>query len=457
MESAGKGNGRNLNSLDMAILWFGAAVVVTELWGGIQVTPAGLGIGVAMIVVGRLLSNLFLGLVSRMGTRTGLPTMLLTRPAFGVKGSIIPAVCNVLQLLGWTAYMLIVAAQSGVYLVGLDEGSESYSRFFFLSILLVGVLTTLWAVLGHRWWKTAQRIAVGLLLLLTVVMTWAVLREHTIGGLLAVPRPEGMSPMLLLDFVVAMGISWVPLAADYGRFATSERASFAGTYWGYFAGSAWMYIVGLIAGLAFLANSPDTPVYALDPNVVVLGTLKPLKMVFAGLLLVLISTITTTFLDIYSAAVSATAIFPKTSEKWFGVAAGVLGTILAFFIDMEQYQGFLLLIGVVFLPMFSIVAVDWLFLRKGRVDVEAVNAGAGTLYWYRGGFNPTAVIAWIAGMGISLWAQDKWWLAEVIHQVTGREVTFGAPWAIGSAIPCFILTSLIYLALNFRRLRKSQG
>ena len=448
--------GRRLNGLDIAVLWFGAAVVVTELWGGTQVTPAGLGIGILVIIAGRLLSNLFLGLVSRMGARTGLPTMLLTRPAFGVRGSIIPAVCNVLQLLGWTAYMLIVAAKSGVYLLGLEEESASYAAFYKVSILAVGLLTTLWAVLGQRWWKLAQRVAVGLLFALTLVMTWAVLREHSIAELTAIPRPEGLSPMLLLDFVVAMGISWVPLAADYGRFATSDRAATLGTYWGYFAGSAWMYIVGLIAGLAFLANSPDTPVYLLDPNVVVLGTLKPLKMVFAGLTLVLVSTVTTTFLDIYSAAVSSTALFPKGKEWTFGVAAGLIGTVLAFFIDVQQYESFLLMIGVVFLPMFSIVAMDWLLIRRGRVDAAEVQRGTESAYWYSGGFNLTAIIAWLCGMGISVMAQDKWWLTAVIKQTTGNEVSFGEPWAIGAAIPCFILTSLIYLALNYRRLVSSQ-
>ncbi len=437
LQTAGGDNtGRTkLSGFDLALLWFGAAVVIDELWAGSQVTPAGLYLGIALIVAGRLTGNLLLGLVAKMGAATGLPTMMLSRAAFGIRGSMFPAVCNIMQLIGWTAYMLIVAAKAVAILLGHDLSAG----INFWIILGLGAVTTAWAAGGAKYWKVAHRIAVALLAGLAVVMTWAIFREHSWAQLSAVPAPDGTAPMLTFDFIVAMAVSWVPLAADYGRFATSRRAAFGGTYWGYFAGSTWMYLTGLFGGFAFLAMNPGTPYYELEPNVIVLGALSHLNLVVAGLVLIVVSTITTTFLDIYSTAASSLNLWPKANERAFTVIGGLLGTALACFISMDHYTAFLVLIGIVFLPMFGVVAADWLFIKRGSVVAAEIGAKNGP-YWFTGGFNFAAIIAWVAGMAVSIWAGSPWWM----HEIFGYE---WQPWPTGAAIPSFIVSAGLYLAL----------
>lgn len=425
-----------LSWLDIAFLWFGAAVVIDELWSGAQVAPAGLIVGLVLIIAGKLTGNLLLSLVSGMGAQTGMPTMILSRASFGVRGSLIPAICNILQLIGWTAYMLVVAVEALNLLF-----SRPFSPMEGAILkLALGAVTTLWAVGGSRYWKIANRIAVVLLLGLSVVMAATVFFNYSFAELAAVTPPAGNPPMIIFDFIVAMAVSWVPLAADYGRFATSRRAAVHGAYWGYFAGSTWMYVVGLLGGFAYLAANPGAPVSELAPNAVVLGAFKAMHWVFSGIVLVVISTITTTFLDIYSTAASALNIFPKANMAMLTIIGGILGTILAFVLDMHSYVPFLLLIGVVFLPMFAIVAVDFLIVKRRAIDsAELLNADG--IYRYSGGFNTAAIISWLVGMAVSIWAEAPFWLTDLFGIKTWM------PFILGKTIPSFIVSAVLYVLL----------
>ncbi len=419
-DSQEKDTSKRLTTFDVAFLWFGAAVVVDELWSGAQVAPVGLAMGIVLIFAGRLLGNLLLSLVAGMGAQTGAPTMVLSRVSFGIRGSIIPAICNILQLIGWTAYMLVVAAEA----IALVYGRELTNGESIAVKLALGLITTAWAVGGSRYWKIAHRIAVSLLLILSVIMTYAIFRENTFESLAAVPAPDGNPPMIIFDFIVAMAISWVPLAADYGRFAVNRKAAERGTYWGYFVGSTWMYIVGLLGA----------------PNAVVLGSLNAMNLVIAGLILIVVSTITTTFLDIYSTAASALNIFPRANERMLTIVGGLLGTVLAFELEMHSYVPFLLLIGVVFLPMFAIVATDYLVIRRSRIDASDLFKPQGK-YSYHAGFNIAAIIAWLAGMAVSIWAGAPLWLTEIFG------IESWTPFLFGKTIPSFIASALLYLLL----------
>ncbi|GEM_PF-43164 len=451
-------NRRTLSGLDLALLWFGAAIVVDEIWSGAQIVSSGLFMAVLIILVGRFLSNLLLGAVSRMGQEAGQPTMVLTRLSFGNLGSYLPAVANILQLIGWTSYMLIIACRAtrelGVFIVPpevaeritpwlIQGGVESY--FDPGVMVLTGLLTTAWAMGGERFWHWAQRIAGALLFVVTLVMTYAILKSVPLGEIAQVRVEADRGLMLNFDFVVAMGISWVPLAADYGRFARSRRASFWGTHLGYFAGSVWMYVVGVLGGLAFALKNPGTPIYEFEPARLVahsleqLGGPHALKIVVVGLTLVLISTLTTTFLDIYSAAVSSLNLWPKLSERWLSFWAGMLGIVLALWFAPSLFAGyfdFLLMINSVFLPIFAVVLTDYLILRRGKL-APLGDAELSRLPRVSG----AAVIAFVVGLLISVWGQSPSWAHTLLGLPAWPE------WKTGSAIPSFIITALVYLGL----------
>src|SRR4030043_828202 len=152
---------RNLRGWDFFLLWAGAAVSLAEIWAGSLIVPLGLSLGLLANLLGHLIGNTPFALGGLIGSRWGIPTMVSVRPSFGIKGSYFAAALNVIQLIGWTAVMLIICGGA----------ADALSKFFWflnvhLWIVLSGVITTLWAIVGHRFWKYLQRISVFVLLIL---------------------------------------------------------------------------------------------------------------------------------------------------------------------------------------------------------------------------------------------------------------------------------------------------
>lgn len=421
---------RNLKGIDFFLLWAGAAVSLAEIWAGSLIVPLGLGLGLWSILLGHLIGNTPLALGGLIGSRWGIPTMVSVRPSFGIRGSYFAAFLNIVQLIGWTAVMLIVCGQAA------DEISKFYGfSNLTLWILLSGMITTLWALVGHRIWKWLQRISVGALLLLCVAMTYLVFEQYGWRMLAQVPRKSEFPFMVGMDLVIAMPISWLPLVSDYSRFSTDSKSSFWGTWIGYFVVSSWMYLVGLAASL--VTQSPD-------PSTVVMNLMVKYGWAIPALIIVLFSTFTTTFLDIYSTAISGLNITPKLGERNGVILGGILGTLTALiFPSILEYEHFLLFIGAMFCPLFGIVLVDYFLLRREVLIIEDLYKEAGG-YWFRRGVNPLALLAWSIGFIVYLGFSP-----DLMKKVLGIQATF--PWSLGSSLPSMILASLIYWSLMRRR------
>jgi NCS1 family nucleobase:cation symporter-1 len=421
---------RNLAGFDFFLLWAGAAVSLAEIWAGGLMVPLGLGLGLWAILLGHFIGNTPFALGGLIGSQWGIPTMVSVRPSFGIRGSYFAAALNVIQLIGWTAVMLIVCAGA----------ADAISKFYGFSntalwIILAGIITTLWALLGHRIWKWLQRISVAALLILCIVMTYIVFQEYGWEKLSQIPGQKDFPFMIGMDLVIAMPISWLPLVSDYSRFATDSKSSFWGTWISYFIVSSWMYLLGLAASLA--TQSPD-------PSEIVMNLMVKFGWAIPALIIVLFSTFTTTFLDIYSTAISGLNIVPKLGERKGIIIGGVLGTMTALvFPSLLNYEHFLLFIGAMFCPLFAIVLVDYFLLRKGSLDVEHLYKKERG-YWFWRGINPRAVLAWAIGFAIYLGFSPM-----LMEKVLGIKTAF--PWELGSSLPSMILAGLIYWLLKGRR------
>ena len=402
---------RNLKEWDFFLLWAGAAISLSEIWAGGLLASFGLLAGLGLILLGHLIGNAPMALGGLIGSRHGVPAIVGTRGALGNRGSILPAILNVVQLVGWTAVMLWIGGQTAA---GLAGGAGSARGW----IVALGLLTTVWALAGSRAWKTLQKVGVVLLLLLSVAMTALALQAYGWRELLAAAPARTMSGMLGLDLVIAMPISWMPLVSDYTRYAAVPGRGLRGTWWGYFLVSSWMFAAGLIVALATGSGAPET---ALMQLMGAHGLLVP------AVAIVLLSTLTTTFLDIYSNAVSAQSLFPKVGTRPLIALAGLAGTAIALFFDATKYEGFLLFIGAAFCPLFGVVLADYFVLKRGRYVAEDLYRRG--RYWYAGGVNGRAMFAWAAGFGVyRLCAQ------------TG--------FAGGSSIPSLLVAAAIYLAIS---------
>jgi NCS1 family nucleobase:cation symporter-1 len=229
---------RTLSGLDLAVLWGDLSVGLLVMVTGALLVPAlGLGRALLAIAIGSVVGCLPLALVARAGQRERVPTMVLLRPVLGERGSFLPSVLNVVQLVGWTAVefwaMGEVANVASTRAFGVDARNGW--------VVVVAVVCTSLALGGpilvvRRW---LERFGIYVLLATAAWITVEVLRVGDVGSAWRAPGAGGLPFWVAVDLVIVMPVSWLPLAADYTRFARPGSRAAAGTYVGYLIGNAW--------------------------------------------------------------------------------------------------------------------------------------------------------------------------------------------------------------------------
>ncbi|HWR42882.1 putative hydroxymethylpyrimidine transporter CytX [Sporomusa sp.] len=381
-----------MTSINYMLLWFGAAVSIAEIITGGLFAPLGFAKGAAAIVLGHLVGTTILVLGGIIGSQTKLPAIVTTRISFGVYGSYLFAILNIMQLIGWTAVMIVAGGRS------VNQITKMLWSFDHMTLwsLVIGALIFLWIAAGKDGLKKLNSAAVVLLFALTVILSGVVFTNSE----LFTKQPAGeMTFGGALELSVIMPLSWLPLIADYTRFSKTTSGGAWGSWIGYFAGSCWMYLIGL--GAAIVTGDSDPA-----------GMMLAANLGLAALGIVILSTVTTTFLDAYSAGVSCTNLVPKASERKMALAMTVVGTALAIVINIEQYESFLYAIGSVFAPLFAILLTDYFLLGRQQVDTGLlVNWGA--------------VLVWIVGV-------------VMYYQFVNLDLV------VGATVPVMIITGAIY-------------
>lgn len=335
---------RRLSTPTLGLIWFGASVSLAEILTGTFFAPLGFEQGLTAILVGHIIGCILFWLVAYVSAKTGASAMGAASRSFGHVGSNLFAVANVIQLVGWTAIMVVSGAAAANLLLPL-LGEAGWC-------VVIGALIVFWIAIGVKRMGRAQSFAAVLLLVLTFVASSAVF-----GGTPITPSgDEGLSFGAAVELAVAMPLSWLPVVGDYTREAKKPGAGATMATITYFVGSCWMFAIGL--GCALFAGSDD-----------IAAVMAQAGMGLIGILVVVLSTVTTTFLDAQSAGVSAESIHPKLNARICGIIAAVVGTALAIFAPVSNFEEFLYLIGSVFAPMAAIVIADYFIGHRDRSDV----------------------------------------------------------------------------------------
>lgn len=327
--------------LSNGMIWFGAAVSIAEILTGTYLAPLGFAKGMAAMILGHVIGCVLLYLAGLIGGQTRKSAMETVKLSFGEKGSLLFSVLNVLQLVGWTGIMIVSGARAASVIAG---GMNMWS-------VVIGALIIVWLVVGIRNIDKLNKIAMTALFLLTVVLSFVIFR----GGITAGVDTGEMSFGAAVELGVAMPLSWLPLISDYTREAEKPGKATLASAAVYFFASCWMYAIGL--GAAIFTGESDIASILLQAG---LG--------IVGVLIVVVSTVSTTFLDAYSAGVSAGSISAKFNEKITGIVVSVIGILLALFTPIENMENFLYLIGSVFAPMIAIQIADYFIWKRREND-----------------------------------------------------------------------------------------
>ena len=333
---------RTLSTPTLALIWFGASVSLAEILTGTFFAPLGLEAGLAAIVIGHIIGCVLFWLVALISAKTGEAAMQAVSRSFGKVGSKLFSAANVVQLVGWTAIMVMSGATAAAMLVP-QIGMVGWC-------VVIGALIVLWIAIGVKRMGKVQSFAAILLFALTFVASAAAFSS---GGAAPGVTGEGLSFGAAVELAAAMPLSWLPVVGDYTRESTRPAAASAASTVTYFVGSCWMFVIGL--GCALFAGSDD-----------IAAVLSQMGWGVAGILIVVFSTVTTTFLDAQSAGVSAEAIHPRLNARICGILAAVVGTAFAALLPVGNFEEFLYFIGSVFAPMATLLCVDYFLLHRDR-------------------------------------------------------------------------------------------
>lgn len=333
------------------LIWFGAGLSIAEILTGTSFAPLGFGKGILAIIIGHIIGCLMLFCAGIIGGKERKSAMDTVTMSFGADGSKFFAFLNVLQLVGWTSIMIYdgALAANGIFNTG-----------NWVWCLVIGALIILWVIIGITNLGKINTVAMAALFILTIIMCKVIFFSDTSGVKVS---GDSMSFGAAVELAVAMPLSWLPLISDYTREAKeSVKATLVSTIV-YGIVSCWMYIIGM--GAAIFTGESDVAQIMVKAG---LG--------IVGLLIVVFSTVTTTFLDAYSAGISSETILSKLNGKYVTIAVTVIGTVAAILFPMDDITDFMYLIGSVFAPMIAIQIADYFILKadKSSKKVDMINA-----------------------------------------------------------------------------------
>ncbi|MDI1239156.1 MAG: cytosine permease [Polaromonas sp.] len=361
-----------------AALWLSLGVGLLVMQIGAYLVPAlGTQAAMAVIVVGSILGAGLLAWTAKIGCDSGLSSAGLMHATYGSSFARLPVLLNIVQLIGWTTFELVVM-RDGTVAIARQSGSFVASFWPVLATLLWGGV--LIALLSGSMVKLVRkfigRYGLPLVIASLLWLTWQFLgRAHAQGWQEIWNRPGagGMSTLSALDLVIAMPVSWLPLVADFARHGRDGKSALRGTWLGYAIANTWCYGLGVLIAL----TTPSTDLVA------------ALLLAQGGLIalgLILIDEVDNAYGDLYSGSVAGHSLKPGWSLPRWGMALAVLCTGLALVLPMHSLEPFLLMLSSVFVPLYGVI----LARLAGTPNVAAL-VGAKKV-------NVGAVVIWVLGV-----------------------------------------------------------
>lgn len=399
-------------NLGVSLLGFTGAIFVLQP-GGTGTPELSLIAGFSAIVLGTVLGTLTVALTGVAGARTGAPAMVLLRGLFGTELSYLPTILNMVQCVGWGVFELVTIATAA------HTVAPALPRWSY--VVMAGVVTGLLTLRPLGAIRVLRRFATPAVAVVLVYLLVELVRHR----LPAFGHGTFSGYWAATDTVVAVAISFAPLAADYTRHSRSQRTAFWGAFVGYSAAQILCYVIGLLALVTVARNPSD-----------IYGAFIAVPVGSLCFALLATRELDQSFADVYSTAVSIQNLRPLLDRRILALGVASLATMLALWTNIADYENFLVLIGSVFVPMSAVFIVDFFVLSHGRwnLSVNAPRRLTMLVPWTLGFvtyqlINPGYISWWV-----SLWTQ------------VGRLIDFRAASWMSASICSFVVAALATLA-----------
>lgn len=398
---------RILGGFDYFILWSSLGVGLLVFSAGSFLSETPFYHALLAIIIGSIAGSILLSMAGKIGSDHAVPSLIGIRPAFGLYGSYLAAVLNIIQLIGWTTFEILILSKAAEQLTNMHV-TFVWNIIFGVIIALLGIFGPLFLV--KQW---LSKFAIWIVYASSAIILVTLLLQN----LPSVMYGEGkdMSFFVALDIVIAMPISWMPLVSDYNRFAKTSKGAFMGTLIGFSITNIIFYVGGLLFGVG------DISTIIISIQTILFGFI---------LLVMIVDEIDNAFADIYSAAISAQSIFHNLNQRHLIIGFSIVSTILAIFVSIEGYEQFLFLIGALFIPLFGVLLTDYFVIKRSKYQNDIMYGNKIIKIGY------PAIIAWAIGAVV-------YYLLSQLSPIYLSQLP-----TIGSTIPSLIVSSLLYLLIT---------
>lgn len=411
-------------NLGVSLLGFtGAMFVLQPLGSGPYLSLAA---GLTAIVLGTLLGTIPVALSGVQGTQTGAPAMVLLRGLFGARLSYLPTIVNIVQCVGWGVFEIVTISTVTHQL------APALPRWAY--VLIAGALTALLTIRPLGAIRVLRKYA-AVAVIAVVIYLLVMLLRHPLP---AFTHGTWSGFWAATDTVVAVAISFAPLAADYTRHSRSARATFTGALAGYGVTQIVCYAIGLLA-LLTVAKDPDH----------MYGAFIALPVGTVAFAILALRELDQSFADVYSTAVSIQNLRPMWDRRILAGVISVLATAGALWLNISDYENFLTLLGSVFVPMSAVLIVDYFLIAKGDWDLSP-----------RARSRWLMLLPWAAGFVMYQLVnpgQVSWWASMWGH--VDSALGFTAQTWMSASILSFVVAAALTAAIGFpaRRLSSRAG
>src|SRR5215210_3657702 len=344
---------KTLTGKDFFVLWSSLGVGLLVISAGSFIYTSNILDALFVIILGSIVGSILLGFAGKIGSDHSVPSIVSMRPSFGIYGSYLLTILNIIQLIGWSTFEITILSRAA------STFTQGFMNIdFYIWSVIFGIIIIIFGVAGplkviKQWLnKFAVWIVYGsaIIMLINLILFSGHYNPNPTNT-----NSNNFDFFGSLDLVIAMPLSWLPLVADYNRFAQKSKNAFLGTFIGFSITNTLFYVIGALLGI----ND-------------VFEILFAIQAFFYGfiLLVLIVDEIDNVFANIFSSAMSFKNIFNKINYRYLVIIFTVLSCILSNIIPINQYESFLFIIGALFTPLFSIVLIDYYLIKKGRVTID---------------------------------------------------------------------------------------
>ena len=372
-----------------------------------------LGKGILVILLGNIVLALYSGLIGVIGQKTGQPSIMISKPAFGTYGQILTSTIIVIFLMGFVA---VYSSMIGSLIHSMFPAVPALvGNFLFI------VCITVTTVFGFKGMSLLSKIGLPCLLVFVIYGLYKVNAEMGLDAVVKNVPTGGMAIGLIISQVISVWTSAATFSSDITRFAKKAKYVFIVTFVA-FGCTAVLESVGLVCALGTGKGDLVEILQSLDIMAVALLIYLILMWTSAQSLLYSFSL---AFKDI---AGVITKDRSKLSREMWVIVGSCVAFVASIFMTLlgltSAFNSFLLAIGIAIPSVGGILIAHYFIVQR---DTEHAFENMPKI-------RPIAYISWIVGI------------------LAAKFITVGVP-ALNGLLAAAILYSILGLATRSKTVK----